>query len=489
MYYTRLTTALSLLAFSTSVHAQCPDYSDYSQQYHAPFSTGRYNLSSQRPDPACRTFNSSVVEDTVTRLQGAITDPDLRQLFTNAYPNTLDTAIRWKGYAANNSEEELTFVITGDINAMWLRDSANQMQSYLPVLSASNDPNSLASLYRGVINLQSRYLLSFPYCQSFQPPVEANIPPAQNGAANMDMVVPPYDNATVFECKYELDSLAAFLEVSSDYYRGTGDGQFFAQFQWQDAVQAVLNVANSMMQPTYTANGTVNMSPYTFERTTTSATETLDNSGAGNPVARGSGLVRSAFRPSDDSCIYQLFVPANAMFSVYLDAGAEIMGAIGNSDLQAQMTSMSASIKDALGKVGIGHDPTTDTDVYAFEVDGYGSQNLMDDANIPSLLSLPFLNFTDSSDATYQATRAKVLSNGNPYYASGPALSSIGGPHNGPGYVWPMAKIVQALTSDNDTEISSVLQALVSSTDGYGLIHESVNNYNVSDWTRQWCKF
>ena len=110
------------------------------------------------------------------------------------------------------------------------------------------------------------------------------------------------------------------------------------------------------------------------------------------------------------------------------------------------------------------------------------------DANIPSLLSLPFLNYTDASDATYQATRAKALSNGNPYYAAGPVLSSIGGPHDGPGHVWPMANIVQILTSSNETEIAGVLKSLVSSTDELGLIHESINNYNQSDWTRQWCK-
>lgn len=136
---------LPLCGIISVARTACPDYSDYSQQYHAPFSSGAYNLSSMRPAPACRTFNSSDIDNVVTKMKSVIRDPDLYRLFQNAYPNTLDTAIKWKGTAAG-SDEELTFVITGDINAMWLRDSANQMQSYLPYLKASSSSNSIASV-------------------------------------------------------------------------------------------------------------------------------------------------------------------------------------------------------------------------------------------------------------------------------------------------------------------------------------------------------
>ncbi|KAJ4364765.1 hypothetical protein N0V95_000713 [Ascochyta clinopodiicola] len=471
----------------TLISAQCPEYIDYAKEIHEPLSPGKYQLAYQRPSEDCRTFKSQGLEDTVTRLQTVIKDPDLYRLFQNAYPNTLDTAIRWKGVAADNAEEELTFIITGDINAMWLRDSSNQMQSYLPLLNASSDPNSIASLYRGVINLQARYLLTSPYCNSFQPPVESGIGVALNDAASEDTVFPTYSNQSVFECKYELDSLGAFLQISTDYYRATGDYEFFGKFQWISAVEAVLKVAHDMMLPTYGSEGEVLESPYTFTRQTTRATETFSNDGIGNPVANGTGLIRSGFRPSDDSTIFQLFIPANMMFSAFLASASEIMGKLntGNStSLAQQMSALSDSLRNAIETYGTVNHPTY-SKVYAFEVDGFGSNAIMDDANIPSLLSAPFLGYSIDAE-TYANTRNLILSATNPYYMRGPVINAIGGPHQGPGMAWPMASIVRILTSDNDDEITNELRQIVSSTDRLGLIHESINTFNQSDWTRQW---
>jgi meiotically up-regulated gene 157 (Mug157) protein len=420
-------------------------------------------------------------------MESVIKDPDLYRLFQNAYPNTLDTAIRWKGYAADNPEEELTFVITGDINAMWLRDSSNQMQSYLPLLNASSDPNSIASLYRGVINLQARYLLTSPYCNSFQPPAESKIPTAENPSASDDNVLPRYSPESVFECKYELDSLAAFLEVSANYHNATGDTAFFGKFHWAQAVEAVLRVAEDMMTPTYGPEGTVLRSPYTFSRLTTRATETLANDGIGNPVANGTGLIRSAFRPSDDSTIYQLFIPANMMFSAYLTSTAEIMKRLNTSnaaDLANRMTGLSTSLRQAIENHGTVNHPRYGK-IYAFEVDGFGSTTIMDDANIPSLLSAPFLGYPVDAEV-YKNTRSLILSASNPYFMRGSVLNAVGGPHAGPGRAWPMASIVRILTSDNDDEIVNELRQIVSSTNGLGLIHESVNSFDASRWTRQW---
>ncbi|KAL6707478.1 hypothetical protein ACN47E_004048 [Coniothyrium glycines] len=469
------------------VCAQCPEYIDYAKETHAPLSSGRYKLAYQRPSEGCRTFKSQGLEDTITRMESTIKDPDLYRLFQNSYPNTLDTAIRWKGYAADNSEEELTFIITGDINAMWLRDSSNQMQSYLPLLNASTDANSIASLYRGVINLQARYLLTSPYCNSFQPPVESGIETAPNGAGRDDKVFPAYSNASVFECKYELDSLAAFLQISHDYYNRTGDYEFFGKFQWTQAVKAILKVAQDMMTPTYGSGGAVLQSPYTFTRNTNRATETFANDGLGNPVANGTGLIRSGFRPSDDATIYQFYIPSNMMFSSYLGSTAEIMSLINNdqsADLAERMTSLSESLRAAIETHATVNHPKFGN-IYAFEIDGFGSTNIMDDANIPSLLSAPFIGYKITAE-TYANTRSMVLSAANSYYMRGPVINAIGGPHQGPGMAWPMASIMRILTSDDDDEIVGELAQIVSSTDGLGLIHESINSFNQSDWTRQW---
>ncbi|KAI1336982.1 glycoside hydrolase family 125 protein [Xylariaceae sp. FL0016] len=476
----------SLVANSQTVlgQASCPDYTAYSSTTHEPFSSGKYQLSYQRPEPACRKFNLSEVEETITDMKDVVKDPDLYRLFENTFPNTLDTTVTWKGYANNGTDEELTFVTTGDIVAMWLRDSANQMRSYKSLLKASDSKDSLASLFRGTINLQSRYIIKNPYCNAFQPPSESGLPPEDNSYADTDQVTPGYSTDFVFECKYELDSISAFLQLSSDYYEKTQDSAFFSKYQWTDAVKTIMNVTNGLLVGTYADDGSVNTSPYTFQRDSTSATETLANKGIGNPVKGGTGLVRSAFRPSDDATIYQLFIPANMQFSSYLGRCASIMETI-DSDLAKQMSDFAANVKDGIishGKV----QHAVYGEIYAYEIDGFGSSNLMDDANVPSLLSAPILDFLEESDETYQNTRNFVLSTWNPYYMHGPVLNGTGGPHVGPGKAWPMSVITSLLTSDDDKEILNGLGMLVSSTDHLGLIHESIDTFNASDWTRQW---
>lgn len=370
----------------------CPDYGFFAAQKHEPEANtgGLFDLPLQRPAERCRKVVVPEVEAVIREMKQLIKDPDLSRLFENTFPNTLDTSITWTGMSGSNANRELTFITTGDIHAMWLRDSANQLQSYVSLLkpaAAPKDavsaptgpsPPKLASLFRGAINLQSRYIIASPFCNAFQPPTEADMPPGNDGNPR-DRVFPPYDHAVVFECKYELDSLAAFLQLSWDYFSHTRDARFFvdastASFAaalrktklgdgttrvarrrarrgrhdtWKDAVETILDVADAMRQPTYRADGMVPDSPYRFERVSSAATETLPNRGNGSPVRDGTGLVRSAFRPSDDATTYQLLVPANMMLANYLERCAEIMAKVEKEE--ERMMTVAAATQAAGG--------------------------------------------------------------------------------------------------------------------------------------------
>ncbi|KAK3349935.1 hypothetical protein B0T25DRAFT_252429 [Lasiosphaeria hispida] len=465
----------------------CPDYSSFAYSNHTPASVGRFQLSYQRPAPACRTFNLSEVEETILTMKRTIRDPDLFRLFENCFPNTLDTAIAWRGKGDGEhgkKNEELTFITTGDINAMWLRDSANQLQSYRSLLRANTSSHSLASLFRGAINLQARYVAAHPHCNAFHAPSEADLAlPFTSGMS--DYITPSPEPSAVFECKYELDSLAAFLQLSHHYFVGTGDAAFFGKHRWLEAVGALMNATADLLGGTYNRDGSVAYSSYLFQRTTSSAYETLGNGGLGAPAREGTGMVRSAFRPSDDACTYQLFVPANMMFSRYLGLCADIVDKLGRRAMASSMRRFSASIKAGIEKYGrVNH--RLYGKIYAYEVDGYGSHNAMDDANIPSLLSAPMFGYVDRNDPIYLNTRRFVLSKDNPYFMFGPVINSTGGPHVGPGMAWPMSLIVRILTTDDDAEIVDSLKQLLSSTNGLGLIHESINTHDETVWTRQW---
>jgi meiotically up-regulated gene 157 (Mug157) protein len=258
----------------SSAHAPCPVYTQYAAQRHEPFTNGRWNLSYARPIPPCRTFHSLEVEETIERLRHVIADPELFRLFENSWPSTLDTTIAWKGWSNSTAgseepnagglqEEELTFVITGDIEAMWLRDSANQLQAFNSVLKADNSPNSLASLFRGAINLQARYILESPFCNAFQAPFEAPI--VRKSSMNSDRITPHFDYYKVFSCQWELDSVASFLQLSVDYVTATKDYAFFQRSSnWTKAVEVVLRTAESMMIDSYSDDGKWQHTPYTY---------------------------------------------------------------------------------------------------------------------------------------------------------------------------------------------------------------------------------
>ncbi|KAK4217643.1 hypothetical protein QBC37DRAFT_307666 [Rhypophila decipiens] len=511
---------------------ECDSFQTLQSQKPGPPSEGHRKFPYVRPPPECRNFKLPAMEAMIERMKGVIADPDLFRLFENSYPNTLDTMVKWRGYAKSTNtsslgerdvtDEELTYVITGDIDAMWLRDSASQIYSYLPFLEPSNDPDSLASLWRGLINSHSRYIVISPYCHSFQPPEESGIRPTVNGAFHNNNPQPPYDPKKVFDCKWELDSLASFLQISAAYYTRTKDLDFFAKYQWVEAVKAAVDASAAMRLGTYDKDGKVLPSAWTFTGYTNRGSETLTNDGLGNPV-KENGMVRSGFRPSDDACIFQLLTPSNMMFAAYLEQASVIMEGLGKqhvegaANLTTAMRDLAKGIRKGISRDAVVHHRDFG-EIFAYEVDGYGSANLMDDANVPSLLAMPLWNYTHTLGKSkpkmmksteeeeehhdyakiYQNTRKFVLSMANPYYSQGPALSAVGGPHLGPGKGWPMAAIVAALTAYND-ELSGFKDAaareeavalqlgqVLNSTGGTGVIHESVNAWNANDWTRSW---
>lgn len=269
----RLTFFLAISALLGLSGAQCPLYQQYSYQKHEPFSTGVHNLSSARPIPPCRTFVSPEVESEIERMKTVIADPDLFRLFENTWPSTLDTTIAWRGWSNATTKEtdlgteeekpqELSFVITGDIYAMWLRDSANQLQAYVSLLKPDTSFNSLASLFRGAINLQARYILESPFCNAFQAPDESGV--LRSSSMNSDRITPPFDYYKVFSCQWELDSVASFLQLSADYATATGDYEFFKGGNWTKAVGTVLSTAESMTIDSYDDLGNWQRTPYTY---------------------------------------------------------------------------------------------------------------------------------------------------------------------------------------------------------------------------------
>ncbi|CCX05783.1 hypothetical protein FPQ18DRAFT_332837 [Pyronema domesticum] len=480
-----LTTASAYTDRKPSLHsrAACPDYKDYSTRRHGPYSTGRYSLPFQRPSTECRLFTSPAVEAKIKQITSQLADPDLARLFENTFPNTLDTTVRWH-QTATPAEASQSFIVTGDINAQWLRDSTNQLAQYQSL--APKDP-ALKTLLLGAINTQADYVLESPYCNAFQPPRSSGLAPTSNG--QNDRVHPTYDPNLVFECKYEIDSLASFLSLGNQYYAATGDGSFMTA-KWVEAVQTVMQVIEEQSTGTFAPGGRPADMTYTFSRQTDIGTETLNLGGIGNPLASNTSLIRSAFRPSDDATIMQFFIPGNAFMSVELQRTADILSKHSkdpkNKELAKTMAQKSKDIKKAIYKYGVTTHPEFGK-VFAYEVDGYGSHVMMDDANLPSLLALPLLGFIEQDDPLYQSTRKMVLSpKANPYYLPGASFSGIGGPHIGIKNAWPISRLVQAMTSDDDDEIVESVEMVLKTAAELGLIHESVEVQQGKEFTRSW---
>ncbi len=393
-------------------------------------------------------------------MRGELADPKLASLFENCFPNTLDTTVDF-GEVDGRPD---TFVVTGDIEAMWLRDSSAQVWPYLPLVSGDAE---LQRLIAGVINRQTRCILIDPYANAFyKEPAES---PWKDDLTEM--------KPELHERKWEIDSLCYPIRLAHRYWRITGDTSPFDD-AWREAMH--LAVDTFVAQQRKDGHG-----PYRFQRVTGWQTDTVAGGGYGNPI-RPVGLIVSIFRPSDDATIFPFLVPSNHFAVVSLRQLAEIAGATGlDPALRARCLALADEVEAALRMYAVVRHPDLGL-VWAYEVDGFGNRLHMDDANVPSLLSLPYLGACAPDDPLYVRTRSFVLSEDNPYFFRGRAAAGVGGPHAGMDRIWPLGLAMQALTSTSDDEIVSVLRALAHTDAGTGFMHESFDKDDPSDFTRPW---
>lgn len=383
--------------------------------------------------------------------------PRLAAMFASCLTSTLETTLQ-------PQEDGSTFVITGDIPAMWLRDSSAQVRPYL--LLAREDPE-IAALLMGVVRRQVDFILHDPYANAF------NATPS--GARWEDDRTEMSD--LVWERKYEVDSLCYPLQLAHGLWQATGRSDHL-DARFRQAAAVILDLWRREQRHEAA-------SPYRFERAAWQERGQLPRGGLGTPVAE-TGLTWSGFRPSDDACTHGYLVPSNMFAVVVLGHLAQIADEVWDDlDLGREAQELSRSIQAGIDAHARTEHPTFGT-VYAYEVDGLGNVNLMDDANVPSLLSLPYLGYCAPEDPLYLSTRRFVLSEANPYFFRGKAASGVGSPHTPPGYVWPIALAMQGLTAVGEAEKLEMLRLLETTDAGTLWMHESFNADDPRRFTRPW---
>jgi len=419
---------------------------------------------SKRPPVGERKFVSKAVEDQIARVKARIGDPELAWMFENCYPNTLDATVKISETGGGPD----TFVITGDIDAMWLRDSACQVWPYLAMAKGDED---LRRMYRGLIGRQARCILIDPYANAFLP--DPNSKKALSWAVDDATDMKP----GVAERKWEVDSLCYCIRLAHGYWKATGDTVPLGK-EWAAAMQLI--VATFREQQRKNGPG-----PYHFQRKTEVPSDSQMLGGFGNP-AMPVGMIYSMFRPSDDACIYPFYIPSN-LFAVRMlrqlaEMAAEVLH---DASFAEECAALAHEVESAAQKYGRMKD-TSGGEFWAFEVDGYGNQLFMDDANIPGLLGLAYLGLCSVDDPSYQRTRTRALSEKNPYFFKGSVASGIGGPHEGLNMIWPMALTVQAFTSSDAAEIRQCLRWLKTTHAGTGFMHEAFDKDDPARFTRAW---
>lgn len=418
------------------------------------------NNTNMRPPINSRKFVSEVVEETILKVKQQIADEVIAQLFENCFPNTLDTTIN---YSIVNGKPD-TFVITGDINAMWLRDSTAQVWHYLPLVNADA---KLKEMIKGVINRQTKCMLLDPYANAF-------IDGSNSSEWASDLTEMKLG---LHERKWELDSLCYTIRLAYSFWKTTGDISCFDE-EWRSASKQIYKTFVEQQRKN-------DLGSYKFGRITAWSTDTVPGNGFGNPV-KPNGLIASIFRPSDDATIFPFLIPSNFFSVVSLKQLAEMHEHLYNDvDFARECNALAEEIENALNDYAIVNHPKYG-DILAYEIDGFENKLFMDDANIPNLLSLSYLGCLSPVDPLYLNTRQFVLSKANPYYFEGSAACGVGSPHTLVNRIWHMSIIMRAIASFDDEEIIQCLRMLKNTHAGTFFMHESFDKNNPADFTRSW---
>lgn len=416
---------------------------------------------SRRPAEGDRLFTSEKIEQVIDDVTSKLTNPKLAWMFRNCFPNTLDTTVHFREDKDGNPD---TFVYTGDIHAMWLRDSGAQVWPY--VQFAAQDEH-LRRMIAGVINRQFLSITIDPYANAFN-----------DGPTGGHWMTDGTDmNPNDHERKWEIDSQCYPIRLAHEYWKVTGDTSVFGD-KWIDGMKAIL--ATLREQQRKEGHGS-----YRFTRVTDRQLDTKCCNGMGNPV-RPCGLIASSFRPSDDATTFEFLVPSNFFAVTSLRKAAEILETVNHDILMAgECRALADEVETALKENAVVYHPKFGN-IYAFEVDGFGNSYLMDDANVPSLLALAYLGDVAPDNPVYRNTRRFVLSDSNPYFFKGTAGEGIGGPHIGYDMIWPMSIMMRAFTSTDDNEIRDCIVMLMNTDAGTGFMHESFHKGNPENFTRAW---
>lgn len=385
-------------------------------------------------------------------------DPAIVELFINCFTNTLDTTVK-------KMEDGTTHVITGDIPAMWLRDSVAQVRPYL---IAAKEDSEIADLLIGLSRRQFFFINHDPYANAFNQEDNGNC--WDHDETEM--------TGWLWERKYEVDSLCYPVQLAYLIWKNTGRTDHFDE-NFVKGLRTILKVWK-------TEQYHEEKSPYSFVRRGCYYTDTLSREGKGALVKSGIGLTWSGFRPSDDACVYGYLIPSNMFATVVLGYMETIARRVLKDEVLAdEAAALKKEIHDAIESLAIVNNYYYGK-VYAYEMDGYGQYLLMDDANVPSLLAMDYLGYEADDREVVENTRKFILSSGNPYYYEGKMAKGIGSQHTRPDYIWHIALAIQGLTSKTREEKLAILEMMKKTDAGKGMMHEGFDVNDPAQYTREW---